>query len=85
MQTVVGQFETASDAAAALRVLEASGISIQNMVVADREHRAWRKLASLYEDGERAGNFVVLSMDDAEASAHARAKLLHLMRYKKED
>jgi hypothetical protein len=85
MQTIIGQFQSASDAESALRMLEANGFSIQNMVIADREHRAWRRLAGASEDGELEANFVVFSMDDAETSAHARAKLLHLMQYRVED
>jgi hypothetical protein len=84
MQTIIGQFQSASDAEAAVRKLEANGFSIQNMVIADRAHGAWRKVAAASEDGELEANFVVLSMDDAETSAHARAKLLHLMQYPQE-
>jgi hypothetical protein len=84
MQSIIGQFQSASDAASALRLLETHGFSIQNMVIADREHRVWRKLAASSRDGELEGNFVVFSMDDAETSAHARAKLLHLMQYREQ-
>jgi hypothetical protein len=83
MQTIIGQFQSASDAESALRLLETNGFSIQNMVIADREHRAWRKLAASAGDGEVEANYVVFSMDDAETCAHARAKLLHLMNYQK--
>ena len=70
MQTVIAQFKSESEAASALRQLEAQGFSIQNMVITDERRRFWRKFPQL---ADQEGRFVVYSMDDQDRSAAARA------------
>jgi hypothetical protein len=73
MQTVIAQFASESEAASALRKLEARGYSIQNMVISDERRRIWRKFS------DRDARFVVFSMDDQDTSAAQRAEMRRLV------
>lgn len=76
MQTIIAQFKSESEAASALRQLEAHGFSIQNMVITDERRRFWRKFPQL---GSEAGRFVVYSLDDHDTSAAARAEMRRMV------
>jgi|GEM_PF-6912476 len=77
MESVIGEYSTEMAATQALRALERDHqISIQDMVIADRQHRAWRRFhpgpgRAFTEDA----NFLVVMRGDAPAIARARALL----------
>ncbi|HEX6243083.1 MAG TPA: hypothetical protein VFZ61_19350 [Polyangiales bacterium] len=77
MQHVLGTYASRAAAETAVRGLESDGLSIQNVVIADHQHRVWRKLHA------RAGGeavhprrgFVVYTTDEPEMSEWARTLL----------
>lgn len=74
MQTVVANFTSRNAAEWALRELESHGLSIQNFVIADKAHSAWRPLRGAHE--HQSGSFVVFTMDeDLELIDRARGLL----------
>ena len=77
MQHVLGTYASRTAAEMAVRGLEADGFSIQNVVIADDHHRAWRKLHARSGDDmpPARGSFVVYTTDDASLSDWARTLL----------
>ncbi len=77
MQQVIGEYATEDAATRAVRALERDHhLSIQDMVIADRSRRTWRKLRpegrkSFAEDT----NFLVVMLGDPHEIARARALL----------
>ncbi len=77
MVSVIGEYPTEGAAMRAVRALERDHqISIQDMVIADRNRRTWRKLRP--EGGGRFAanaNFLVVMRGDPSSIARARAHL----------
>jgi shikimate 5-dehydrogenase len=73
MQGVIGQYESVGAAEAAVRNLELRGISIQNIIVADRQQRRWRRLST--NASARQGNVLVCLIDEPQNIERARALL----------
>jgi hypothetical protein len=77
MVSVIGEYPTEAAATRAVRALERDyQISIQDMVIADRNRRMWRKL---HPEGSRSfgegANFLVVMRGESTAIERARALL----------
>jgi hypothetical protein len=66
VQVVLGEFGAQQRAHQAVRELERHNVSIQNVVIADRTHRTWRRLPP--PPGRHGGRerFAVVMIGDAE-------------------
>lgn len=77
MERVIGEYLTEDAATQAVRALERDHhLSIQDMVIADRSRRTWRKLRP--ESGKsfpEEANFLVVMRGGAHEIARARALL----------
>jgi len=77
MQHVIGTYTSRAAAETAIRTLESRGFSIQNVVIVDHQHRAWRKLHAGVSAEERSAlpGFVVYTTDEPDLCELERAVL----------
>jgi len=73
MQHILATYASREAAEAAVRTLESRGFSIQNVVIADVQHRVWRKLH--VEHRPTQAEFVVYTLDELARSEWARGLL----------
>lgn len=66
MQAVLGEFDTQHEAQQAVRRLERHNVSIQNLVIADRTQRTWRRLQAPPGQDARRRFLVVMIGEDSE-------------------
>jgi hypothetical protein len=71
VQVVLGEFDTQQEALQAVRKLERHNVSIQNVVIADRRHRTWRKLPDP-PGPDVPRRFLVVMIGEAEEIDHVR-------------
>lgn len=75
MRAIIGGYPSSRDAERAVRRLELQQLSIQDVIVADQGHRAWRKLSQWFDRRKRGSSagkpFLVVMSGSAEQVARA--------------
>jgi hypothetical protein len=76
MEQVIGEYHARLEAERAVRVLEGRGVSIQDVVVADRKHPTWRKIRPPHgKHFPTWARYLVLMRGDPQEIERARALL----------
>ena len=78
MEQVIGEYGAFGSAQDAVRGLERGGISIQNVLIVDRDHQVGRKLRAGRSNGHARQRFVVVMRGEAAALASATELLSQL-------